>query len=297
MPRVPPYLSVPRTLQAAEVFRFERGKIRFIEVTLAEYPYGTRPASAADAAGGASSSGSRTEAAGCDRECLTSVVARWLDALTTKRRDAMFEAPGLRYTENGQVLPVGKGIWSTITAVSAERRVAVDAGSGTAGVLVGITENDVPGAVAARLKVQGGRIAEIEAVVARLELVPPDGDTATLFAPRLREAFDPTGFALEWAAFDRAGSDDQALGATGYALALPSENARERRQLIRDTEQGLALELTLSDVTGAERGRAATTGPFTVMAVSLTRVREGKPVASQSIARALPFKSRSGWAR
>jgi hypothetical protein len=296
-PPVAPYFSVPRTLQSAEIFRFERGKIRFIETTLAEYPYGTPPVSAAAAATvAASPGGARPEAVACDRECLTSVVARWLDALATRRRDGLFEAPGLRYTENGQAVPVGKGIWTTITAVNAQRRVAMDAASGTAGVLVGISEQDVPGALAARLRVQRGGIVEIEAMVVRQELVPPDGNTATLFAPRLREAFDPTRFALEWAAFDSGGSDDPALAMTSYAWVPSAEAAaRERRQLVRDPVQGLTFDLTMTDVTGADRGRAAATGPFTVMSVSLTKVRDGKPVASQSLARALPFKSRSGW--
>ena len=279
-PQVPPYFSVPRTLQAAEMFRFERGKIRFIEMLLAEYPYGTRPASVTPAAATASADGSTAAEPGCDRECLKSVVARWLDALTTKRRDAMSETPGLRYTENGQVLQVGKGLWTTVTTVSPGRRVVVDPGSGSAGVLVGIIERDVPGALAARLKVEGGRLAEVEAVVARQELSPPDGDTATLFAPRLLDAFDAARFARDWAAFDRAGRDSLALSTPGSGLAEPFETPRERRQLVRDTVQGLTLELTLTDVTGAKRGEASTTGPFTVLAVSLTQEREGQAVAA-----------------
>ena len=202
----PPYFAVPRTLQLAETLRVERGRIRYIETTLAEYPYGSRPASIAPPMG---ESATRSPAPGpaCDRSCLQTVVSRWLGALTTGRPDTMFAAPGLRYTENGQELGVGDGLWGTVTAVGRDRRVLIDADAGTAGVLVGVTENGVSGALAARLQVAGGRVTELEAVVARQELSPPDGETATLFAPRLPDAFDPARFASDWAAFDRAGRD------------------------------------------------------------------------------------------
>jgi len=166
-------------------------------------------------------------------------------------------------------------------------------------VLVGIAEGDVSGALAARLKVAGGRITEVEAVVARHEQWPPDGETGALFAPRLREAFEPRRFAAEWAAFDRAVRDTSGLGIAVPGTALPAgyETPRERRQLVRDAAAGLTLELTLTDVTGPQRGEASTTGPFTVMAVTLTHRRDAQVVASQGIARPLPFGARSGWAQ
>ena len=292
----PAYFAVPRTLHLGEVLRLERGKIRYIETTLAEYPYGSRPALTAPANGG-SAIGTTVPGSDCDRDCLQNVLGRWLDVLASRRRDALFEAPGLRYTENGQQLRVGDGLWGTVTVVSRNRRVVVDPQTGTIGVLVGVSENEVPGALAARLKVAGGQVTELEAVVARQELSPPDGQTATLFGPRLSDAFDPVRFASEWAAFERAGRDTDGLTLPSPSSLPPLrlDSPRERRALVRDAAEGLVLELTVTDVTGAQRGEAATSGPFAVLAVSLTRSRDGLPLASQAIVRALPFGSRSGW--
>jgi hypothetical protein len=290
----PAYFAVPRTLQLAEVLRLEGGRIRYIETTLAEYPYGSRPvpASLPPTPAAAASPG---PASGCDRDCLRAVVARWLDVLVARRRDALFETPGLRYTENGQPLPVGDGLWRTVTAVSRDRRVLVDPDSGTAGVFTGVTEHGVPGALAARFQMAGGKVTELEVVVVRQELAPPDGETATLFGPRLPDAYDPARFASDWAAFERASGDAGRLSLAPAPLAaFRPQSPRERRQLVRDAAADLMLELTVTDVTGAQRGEAATTGPFAILAVSVSRTREGQTV-SHGIVRPLPFGSRSGW--
>ena len=70
---------------------------------------------------------------------------------------------------------------------------------------------------------------------------------------------------------------------------------RERRTLVHDAGAGLTLELTVTDVTGAQRGEAATTGPFAILGVSVIRNRDGQPAVSHGIVRAVPFASRSGW--
>jgi hypothetical protein len=294
----PPYFSVPRTLQVAETFRFEGGKIRHIEVGFAEFPYGTRPPPGDGAAPGAPvSTPVGSSGAGCDRACLISVAQQWVDALATGNRANVPLAADARYTENGQQLPVGDGLWRTVTAVQRDRRIVADPGSGTVGVLAGILEHAVPGVLAARLKVTAGRLTEVEAVVARHERWPPDGDTGTLFGPRLPDAFDPARFASESLAFDRAVRAVAGLGVpepVGTSF-MRGETPRERRQLVRDASQSLALELTLTDVTGASTASASTTGPFTVLEVSLVREGAGQPVELRAVARALPYGSGSGW--
>jgi hypothetical protein len=220
---VPPYFSSPRTLQVGEAWRIEDRKLRQIEMTLTEFPYGMRPAfdsgddwiardaaaraggaeagsgnapaSAAPAGRAADAATAADSAAPCDRVCLTGFVDRFLAALVAHDPALLRMSPDLQYTENGRHLNPGDGLWGTATALGDYKVYAADPATGTVGFYGTIVETDVPGLLALRLAVDGERVTEIEAVVFREEKADERGGTLTLFAPRLPYPFDPAGFA------------------------------------------------------------------------------------------------------
>ena len=200
---VPPYFSSPRTLQVGEAWRIEDGKLRQIEMTLTELPYGTRPGFESgddwferDVAATASATSASIESSlACDRVCLEGFVERFLVALIAHDPTQLTTAPNLKYTENGQQLNPGDGLWGTATALGDYAISAADPASGTVGFVGTIVETDVPSLLALRLTVDTQQLTEIEAVVFREEAVGERGGTLTLFAPRMPNPFDPTGFA------------------------------------------------------------------------------------------------------
>lgn len=102
-----------------------------------------------------------------------------------------------RYTENGQTLSFGDGLWGTLTgfAGAAAGTGAVKPGSFRADLgdaersetaFFGATlETSTQGVLALRVRTRGDRIAEIEAIAVRVEKPGERGGTVTLFQPPL----------------------------------------------------------------------------------------------------------------
>ncbi|MXP42177.1 hypothetical protein GRI75_11045 [Altererythrobacter soli] len=72
-----------------------------------------------------------------------------------------------RYTENGQELPVGEGLWSTADKLGPYCHTMLDEESGQAACFVTLTEGTSRSIAALRVSAPLGRAEEIEAVVAR----------------------------------------------------------------------------------------------------------------------------------
>lgn len=216
---VPPYFSTPRTLEVGEAWRVEDGKLRQIEMTLTELPYGMRPALEASEAppGGqraGAAQGAEPFAADCGRPCLGDVAARFRDAVLAHDPARLPLARDAVYTENGQRLAPGDGLWGTLTEWREVELVAADPDAGTVVLAATHVETDVPGLVLARLEVVDGRLAAMETLVAREETAGERGGTLTLFAPRLEPAVDPARLA--------------GLGARLGAVAAPAGPAAGR---------------------------------------------------------------------
>ena len=128
----------------------------------------------------------------CDRACLQGFTDRFLDALVAHDPDAVELAADARYTENGQDVAIGDGLWGTASANSTYRLYLADPAQGAAAFYGVIKENGDPDILALRLKVEDMQIHEAEAIVVRkggtlfdpqnlvtprkafLEPVPPD---------------------------------------------------------------------------------------------------------------------------
>jgi hypothetical protein len=186
---VPPYFSTPRTLTIAEGFKVLDDKLRLIEATLTESPYGMRNVLDHPPAAPARTAGER-----CDNACARQLVDRMLAAMIAHDPSKAPLATDVRYTENGQPLAIGDGLWRTLTA-RAEHALYLT-GDEDVGVFTPTVETDIPGQLTMRIRERQGRITEIEALIVRQE-IPLLGKllgTTTLFAPPQIADFDATRF-------------------------------------------------------------------------------------------------------
>jgi hypothetical protein len=141
------------------------------------------------ALGGLAPAGAQAAQADCSREALRGVVDQYFAALAAHDPSGLPLAPNVRSTENGVEVAVGKGLWQT-AGKALLRRVLVDtrqcgthasavleekfsaAAIGPANAFSGKKPLPAEGAVrpilfGVRLRVEGGKITEIESIVAR----------------------------------------------------------------------------------------------------------------------------------
>ena len=190
--KVPPYFSSPRTLAIAEGFKVADSKLRLIEAALTESPYGMK--SVLD---NAPPPPARTEpTTACDQACTRGLADGVLAAMIAHDPGKAPLAARVRYTENGQTLPLGEGLWKTLTARGSYNVYLAAPPDGDPAFFGSIIETDIPGQLSLRLREQGGRVTEIEALVVRQEIAMLGKlvGTGTLFAPPQLADFDATRF-------------------------------------------------------------------------------------------------------
>jgi hypothetical protein len=131
-----------------------------------------------------------------------------LQAIADHRPSEAPLAAGVRYTENGQALKPGDGMWGTATAVampgdglsalgpsmSSYKLFLADPATGQAACLCSVNENGTPGIMAIRIKAAAGKVTEIESVAVREESTGPRGGTVTLFRTAPLAEFSAKGF-------------------------------------------------------------------------------------------------------
>jgi hypothetical protein len=117
-----------------------------------------------------------SRAASCDRACLEGWVDRYFAAVIADDPRAVPLAPNVRFTENGQALPLGEGLWKSMKGAGHYRLVVADPDAGQIALITTLVEDHAdpargtPALLALRLKVADGRIAEIEQIVERNEM-------------------------------------------------------------------------------------------------------------------------------
>jgi hypothetical protein len=110
----------------------------------------------------------QTVAAGhCDRACLNALTSQFFAALAAHDASRLPLRHGARYTENGQTLRLNDGLWQTADGLGDYQLLLADPDSGTAGFMGTVRESGRAAMLAARLQVEGRKIAEIEVVIAR----------------------------------------------------------------------------------------------------------------------------------
>lgn len=118
----------------------------------------------------------------CNRACLERAVESYMEALVQRQPARLPLAPSAKFTENGQRLELGDGLWRTITGRGRYALTITDAEAGQAVLMGTIREADVPTVFVVRVKVAGERIVEIETLVIRNQMAAESLDT--IGAPR-----------------------------------------------------------------------------------------------------------------
>jgi hypothetical protein len=121
----------------------------------------------------------------CDRACLDGTVDRYMAALAAHEPGQLRWAPDARLSENNVMLPVGDGLWRTISAPPRAVLEFEDPESGQAGALALIEQRGRPAYFAMRLTVRDGEISEVETQInepaAGAQPSPAAGDPKTYF--------------------------------------------------------------------------------------------------------------------
>jgi hypothetical protein len=105
----------------------------------------------------------------CDRECLTGFADRFLKSIVEHEPGRAQLSKTAKYTENGQTLRPGDGLWITASEDAAYRLYAADPAAGQVALLAVIKENGVPVILALRLKIENRLVQQAEAIVSRNE--------------------------------------------------------------------------------------------------------------------------------
>ena len=90
----------------------------------------------------------------CDRTCLEGVMSAYLTALAAHDPGRLPVAPGVKYAENDQPLPLGAGEWQIAGSPGKYRHVFSDPQTEQVAAITTITEHGVRAIYVARLKVE-----------------------------------------------------------------------------------------------------------------------------------------------
>jgi hypothetical protein len=113
----------------------------------------------------------------CDRDCLIGKARAYMAALVRHDPKAAPIGAKARFTENNVVIPVGKGLWQSVSRIADKALEVADAQTGNAAWFGVVWEHGEPAYYAMRLRVVDGRISEVETVVHRKTGLPaPFGD-------------------------------------------------------------------------------------------------------------------------
>jgi len=109
----------------------------------------------------------------CDRACLEALVDTYLDALIANDPGAVALSDDVRFTENGQRLEIGDGLWNTMKSKGDYRIFVTDVPAqqvtfmGTIGEDHREAGKETPALIGLRLRLENGAISEIEQFVGR----------------------------------------------------------------------------------------------------------------------------------
>jgi hypothetical protein len=101
-------------------------------------------------------------AGSCDKACLEGIGDRYRAAYVKHDPKLAPIAPRPRFTENNVEMTFPDGSWDTVTQELGPALTLSDPASGNVGIYTAVMQNDTPGFLAIRLRVQDGTVTEIE---------------------------------------------------------------------------------------------------------------------------------------
>jgi hypothetical protein len=236
--------------------------------------------------------GARAQSGACDRACLNGFVDQYLAALVARDPARLPLTGTAKYTENGQALKLGDGMWSPEITLGTYKLYFADPQAGQVGAFVTLAEHGHPTILGIRLKVENRLIGEMEAIVIRStpgglarpndlvdkpvfsEVVPPAERRprdemiriANSYFEGLEQAtekltpFEPTCQRIEngvITANNPAGANPMAKMDCGAQFATGFSKiiteVRERRFPIVDEERGLVYAIVFFDHSGRNK--------------------------------------------
>ena len=124
----------------------------------------------------------------CDKVCLEAIGARYRAAYLAHKPTLAPFAKTVRYTENNIEMPFPDGTWDTVTQEVGPALTISDPKLGTVGMYMAVMQREIPGYLAVRLKVAGGKITEVEQIIStKRNLSSPP----TPFGDISQSSFDP----------------------------------------------------------------------------------------------------------
>ena len=100
----------------------------------------------------------------CDRACLERVMDQFLEAVVAHDPKRLPLSADVKYTENNQVIAVGDGFWKTAQGVGNYKHYFADPEAGQVAFMGTMREADSLLLFSQRLRIQLGRITEIDSV-------------------------------------------------------------------------------------------------------------------------------------
>jgi hypothetical protein len=100
----------------------------------------------------------------CNRACLEGVVNTYLTALVAKDPKTLPLSADVKYTENGQPLQIGDGFWKTVEGRGNYTHIFADPEFGQVAYMGTMREAGQPLLMSLRLRIELGRLTEIETV-------------------------------------------------------------------------------------------------------------------------------------
>jgi hypothetical protein len=216
------------------------------------------------------------KAPSCAQACLLDAAHRYLDAMVAHTPDAPPWAGRVRYSENGVPMMIGDALWGSITARSQPAIEAADPETGQVAWIGSVEEHGQPGFLALRMKVSGGRIADVETVARRRGGPPEYGDPAA-------NAHDPS-FAEAEPKARRLSRGRLASLVDGYFASLQPDDGRPRARFAPGCarrDNGVLTTDAGPNATGGVAGCEAQIRAGVFKAVGKVRLR-GAPVIDQA---------------
>jgi hypothetical protein len=179
----------------------------------------------------------------CDRACLTGIMDRYTDALWKHDRSALPLAEDVRFTENTALLNAGEGIlWHARTEPTAFKYYVADPVAGQVAIGTVVKVQGRPALVAIRLKVERGRLLEIEHLIDRNV---QERQMANLQTPR-------AALLNDIAAADRTSREGMIAAANSYFDAIEGDSGKigAFAEDCERHENGIQTTLTKEPTTG-----------------------------------------------
>jgi hypothetical protein len=224
---------------------------------------------------------------GCDRACLEGFVNQYLAALTADPGKRPL-AKNARYTENGQELKLGDGIWGVTVTLGNYKLYFADPQAGQVGYFGTIEENGHPVILGLRLKIDHEKIAEMEVLALR--------KTSGVFSEP-QNLVDKPIFHEVLAPSERRPRAELVRVANSYL---------ERRFPVVDEERGIVLALVRFDHSGHNKTITWNDGtvhkmnppfdqPYSFFIDELFKIVDGKINRIEALVTPVPYGMYTGW--